>query len=228
MEHEEFTQLALKALKNEASAEELAALRQALAEMPSRQVEMNEWRETLTIVGSVSPLISAPDPSVELPGYRAEQLHSEVRKHFQKEMPSAARRWVGGAWFRFAFGSGVAVMAVVLILFLMPEATGIEVGYYSQPLERGASGVALVPASKNVVVHEFENDQEFSNWLTKPFASNEKARVWIDNEHDLIHVRLRPTFFHSSREWTRPLPESWEAQHQTIEALLKEDLTQAQ
>ncbi|PAW79513.1 MAG: hypothetical protein B9S32_02965 [Verrucomicrobia bacterium Tous-C9LFEB] len=229
MHDDEFQHLALKALSGDISPEENAALERGLKEEPARQAELEDLRAALAITRATLPLASALEASpVELPAHRLNQLRSSVRLHFQKEeaKPEAATRFAGWNWLRTAWGqslsgAALAVLCVVLIVASQSGPSGIEIGLYAESTTRDGVTALTLPESASVRVTRFENDQAFDQWLSRPFDREEKARIWFDDEHDLIHVRLRPTLFRESREWTRPLPAGDADRRAALESLLR-------
>lgn len=229
MHDDEFHHLALKALSKEISAEESATLERCLKEEPNRQAEFDDLREAFEITRTTLPLASALEAApVELPAHRMNPLRSAVRLHFQKteavaeaESASSMLNWLQTTWGRCLSGGGLVAVCVVLLLVAWPGPTGVEIGLYAESTTRDGAAALTLPETPSVRVTRFENDQSFDQWLARPFGQDEKARIWFDEEHDLIHVRVRPTLFHDAREWTRPLPAKEADRRATLESVLR-------
>lgn len=230
MHDDAFHHLALKAISGEISSDENAALEHCLKEEPARQAEFEDLRAAFVMAKSTLPLASALEAGpLEPPPHRRQQLRAAVRMHFQKA--DAADRakneftglnWLRTWWGRGLCGGGLAAVFAVLILVSWSRPSGIEIGLYAESTTRDGSAAALnLPSTATVRVTRFESDRAFDQWLARPFAKDEKARIWFDEEHDLIHVRLHPTLFHDIREWTYPLPESDVDRRAALDTLLR-------
>jgi hypothetical protein len=189
MDADSFTELALRVIAGEASADERATLERELAD-PSRRAEFDQLALTLDAMRTAAPMTEAAQATgPELPAYRVHELRSAVRRHFGpltavRHTPLLdALRWV------FA-GGGLTGLATLVVLFCFANRT-IEVGGYADSVQRGGMHSltqADLPAAKFVT---FERDAEFDAWQSKPLAWYEHAKIWVDNEHDLLHITKR-------------------------------------
>jgi hypothetical protein len=119
----------------------------------------------------------------------------------------SALRWL------FA-GTGTAIVGVALVLICFGNRS-VEVGLYSSDLVR-SDDTALsqkdVPDAQFVT---FDQDAPFDQWQNRPLAWNEHAKIWVDNEHDLLHIVRRVGFGHVVTE-SQPLAQSDEGQREQI------------
>jgi len=79
---------------------------------------------------------------------------------------------------------------VLVVLFCLANRT-IEVGSYADDLVRSGEHPltqADLPAAKLL---SFEHDAEFDSWQNQPLAWYEHAKIWVDNEHDQLHIIKR-------------------------------------
>ena len=189
MDADTFTELALRVIAGGASADERAALERELA-APSRRAEFDQLALTLDAMRTAAPMNEAAQATApELPAYRVHELRSAVRRHFGpltavRHTPLLdALRWV------FA-GGGLAGLASLVVLFCFANRT-IEYGGYADSAQRdGVHSLtqADLPATKML---SFERDAEFDAWQNQPLAWYEHAKIWVDNEHDLLHITKR-------------------------------------
>ena len=67
----------------------------------------------------------------------------------------------------------------------------IEIGLYRTDLVRGES-MGLTPASVPAArIVTFDADAAFDQWQSQPLAWYQHAKIWVDNEHDLLYVVRR-------------------------------------
>lgn len=228
MRDDEFQDLALKALAADATPEDRTTLEAAFAADPARRVEFEDMRAAFAITQATLPLADALEArGNELPRYRMGQLRSAVHSHFRERDAAESEEggvvsWVQTLWGQVIYGSGLIAICVLVVLVSLPGPKDIEVGYYAEQAARGEYPVFNVAEASHQHVNLFENDKTFDQWLAQPFGKNEKARVWIDEEHDQIHVRLHPVLFMGSREFTRPLPEFPVARRAALNAVIAE------
>jgi hypothetical protein len=212
MDAETFTELALRVIAGEATADERATLERELAGDPARRAEF-EQLDALRTAAPVTEAARATSPG--LPAHRVNELRTAVRQHFG---PVAARRKpptpVLDA-FRWLFaGGGLVGLAAIIVLLCFSNRT-IEVGLYGTDLTRnGDQGLSAqdVPAAKLVT---FDQDAPFDAWQSQPLAWYEHAKIWVDNEHDQLHIVRRIGHGHVVSE-TQPLAASNDAQRAQI------------
>jgi len=208
MNEEQFTELALKTISGEADAGERSRLDAALRQDPALQREFAALRETLFAARQAAPLAAARNPEeIEFPEYRLQELRASVRAAFPSKEPKTRRlpffRYLLSPWGGLAF----ALLLVSLVLLSGPLAPKpyVAIGMYAEEATRGENPpeIGNFPGG---AVHRFDSDPAFAAWLSTPFAPGEKARIWIDEEHDLIHIRHPATLFSPASEKTETLP----------------------
>jgi hypothetical protein len=216
MDADSFNSLALRVLSREADADERRALEQELASTPVRREEFAQLKLTYAVMTTAAPMAEAArETAPELPAYRRNELRTAVRQHFgpvaNRSAPAfgllSALRWL------FA-GTGTAIVGVALVLICFGNRS-VEVGLYSSDLVR-SDDTALsqkdVPDAQFVT---FDQDAPFDQWQNRPLAWNEHAKIWVDNEHDLLHIVRRVGFGHVVTE-SQPLAQSDEGQREQI------------
>lgn len=231
MHDDEFHHLALKTLAGEASPEESVALERCLQAEPQRRTELEELRAALAITRTTLPLAAALETkaTAEVPPHRVNQLRSAVRLHFQKQESEEKSKMRSASplveffvsWKRVLAG-GLVALALV-ILFSSPRPQGIEIGFYAEGITRNGAAALSFPTASSTHITRFESDQAFDQWLARPFAPDEKARIWFDEERDLIHIRLRAKWWQrEATEFTRHLPAADADRRVAVESLLCE------
>ncbi len=190
MDADSFTELALRVIAGEASADERATLERELSAAPSRRDEFEQLALTFEAIRTAAPMNEAAQATApELPAYRVHELRSAVRRHFGplaavRHTPLLdALRWI------FA-GGGLTGLAVIIVLFCFANRT-IEVGSYADDLVRSGEHPLTQADLGAAKLLSFEHDAEFDSWQSQPLAWYEHAKIWVDNEHDLLHVTKR-------------------------------------
>ena len=122
--------------------------------------------------------------------------------------------------FRWLFaGGGLVGLAAIIVVLCFSNRT-IEVGLYSSDLTRdGGRGLTAqaVPAAQLVT---FDQDAAFDAWQNQPLAWYERAKIWVDNEHDQLHIVRRLGHGHIVIE-TQPLASSTEDQRAQIRQVVQ-------
>ena len=224
MDAESFTALALRVVAREATDDERRALETELAFAPARREEFEQLKLTHEILRTVAPMTEAAlAKEPELPAHRVNELRTAVRQHFG---PAANRRekeaTLGGLIpaLRWLFaGSGVAALGFAVVVFCFANRS-VEIGLYGTDLARGDDqGLSAqdVPSAHLVT---FDQDAPFDQWQTQPLAWNERAKIWIDNEHDLLHIVRRITHGKILVE-TQPLAPTNEGQREQIKQVVE-------
>jgi hypothetical protein len=223
MDAESFTELAVRVISREASDDERRALDAELASSPARREEFQQLILTHEILRATAPLTQAAQAiSPGLPAHRVNELHTAVRQHFgpaaNREKPATLSgfflpilRWLFG-------GTAAGALAFAIVVFCFANRT-IEVGLYGTGLARGGDNslsAADIPAAQLVT---FEQDAPFDQWQSEPLAWNEHAKIWVDNENDLLHIVRRVRFGQVIRE-VQPLAPTDEAQRAQINQLV--------
>jgi hypothetical protein len=150
----------------------------------------------------------------ELPAHRVNELRTAVRQHFgpAASRSGAARKWSFAPALRWLLAGGATMaLAVAGIVFLMADNT-VEVGLYrTDPVRGAAVSEAAVPNARLVT---FDQDAPFDAWQ-KSLTWNQRGKVWIDNEHDLLHI-LRRDSQGQILDQTEPLAPTDSAQQDQI------------
>src|ERR1700761_2191768 len=135
MDADTFTELALRVIAGEATADDRATRERELSAAPSRRAEFDQLALTFHAIRTAAPMNEATQAAApELPAYRVHELRTAVRRHFGpltavRHTPLLdALRWL------FA-GGGLAGLAALVVLFCFANRT-IEVGLYKSDLER--------------------------------------------------------------------------------------------
>jgi len=219
MDAESFTALALRVISREATIDEQRALDEELASTPARREELTRLRLTHDILRTVAPMSEAARAhEPELPAYRRNELRTAVRRHFG---PAANRDKtvapVGGliAALRWLFaGTGFAIFGVAVVLVCFANRS-VEVGVYETDLVRGDDAALSQKDLPDAHLVTFEQDTPFGEWQNRPLAWYEHAKIWVDNEHDLLHIVRREAPGQIIME-VRPLAPTAEGQRDQI------------
>src|SRR5260221_8486328 len=192
MDADSFTDLALRVLAGEATEGDRRALETELAAPPARREEFEQVKLTQAVFRTVAPMAEAAHASEpELPAWRLNELRTAVRRHFG---PATKKEKLSGGLvpaLRWLFAGGGATALAVVVIFLGFSNRSVEVGLYGTDLVRGgdtALSPADVPAAHLVT---FDQDTPFEEWQNRPLAWYEHAKVWVDNEHDQLHIVRR-------------------------------------
>jgi hypothetical protein len=224
MDAESFTALALRVLAHEASEHELRAFEEELASAPARREEFAQLGSILAVAQIAMPVAQALQTDApELPLHRVNELRTAVRQHFGPAKRAAAfegsRAWT---WIlRWFFGgSGIAALGFAVIILCFANRT-VEVGLYETDLQRGIDPTLSAGDIPSAHVVTFEQDAPFDQWKNQPLAWNEHAKIWVDNEHDLLHLVRRVRTGQIITE-TQPLAPTDEAQRKQIQQLVEQ------
>jgi hypothetical protein len=217
-----FTALALRVISREADDAERRALEAEVAASPERQEEFVQLRMTLDVFRAVAPMSDAiVAQSPELPAYRVNELRGVVRRHFgpaTEQSKAKASRGAVPVWRWLFAGSGFAAVWVAVVLFCFANRS-IEIGLYGSDLVRsGDQGLSQkdIPDARLVT---FDQDAPFDQWQSRPLAWNQHAKIWVDNERDLLYIVRRVKIGQVIQE-TEPLAPTIEGQRQQIERVV--------
>jgi hypothetical protein len=219
MDAESFKTLALRVISREATDDERRALDAEMATVPARREEFEQLKITHEILRATAPMTQAAQAITPgLPAYRVNQLRTAVRQHFG---PAAARekttaissilfpiaRWLLG-------GCGVGALTFAVVIFCFANRT-VEVGLYGTDLTRGGEQSLSAADIPSAHLLTFDQDASFDQWQNQPLAWNERAKIWVDNEHDLLYIvtRIRHGQIHTE---TQPLAQTNEALREQI------------
>ena len=221
MDTEAFAQLALRVLAREATEEERCTLTAVIAGNPARKEQFHQIKVTHDVLRLAAPMTTAMQAQdVELPAHRLYELRTAVRQHFG---PAANRaqsiaspgplrlilRWL-------LVGGTSTVFGVISLCF---ADRSVEIGLYQTDRVRGDNS-ALAPGDVPMArVVTFDQDAPFDQWQARPLAWYEHAKIWIDNEHDLLHIVRRAGHGQVVVE-TEPLAATNEAQRTQIQQVI--------
>ena len=220
MDVESFQALALRVIAREATDDERRALEAELASAPQRRGDFDELKVTHDVLRATAPLTEVVQATApDLPAHRLGELRTAVRQHFGPETKEKAAgspiwahilRWVFG-------GGGLAAAAFAIAMFCFANRT-IEVGMLGTGTVRGEQGVTAqdIPTAKLLA---FEQDAAFDAWQNAPLAWDERAKIWVDNEHDLLYVTRRVRHGQVITE-TQPLAPTDEGQKEQIKQVV--------
>ena len=193
MDAETFNTLALRVIAGEASADDCHALEAELSAEPARREEFQQMQVTHDVLRTTAPMFEAGQATApELPAYRLNELRTAVRQHFgpaaeRSKKPTAA--WVPVLRWLFA-GTGFTAFGVAVVLMCFANRT-IEVGLYGSDLARSGDQALMAKDVPQAHLVTFDQDAPFDVWQNRPLAWNERGKIWIDNEHDLLHIVRR-------------------------------------
>jgi hypothetical protein len=224
MDAESFHDLALRVIAGEATNDELRALETELAAIPARREEFEQLKLMHEILRTAAPMTEAVRATApELPAYRMNELRTAVRQHFgpvvnREKIAATSGEWVPILRWLFA-GSGAGAFAFAVIIFCFANRS-VEIGLYGTDLARDgdkALSAVDVPSAHLVT---FDQDAPFDQWQNQPLAWNEHAKIWVDNEHDLLHIIRRVRHGQIVVE-TQPLAPTNEGQRQQIKQVVE-------
>jgi hypothetical protein len=223
MDAESFTELALRVIAREATADERRAFEAQLAAVPARREEFRQLEIVHDILRTAAPMseaVRAQQP--ELPAYRMNELRTAVRQHFG---PAANREKIAAMPPRFIpvlrwlfVGSGAAVLAVAVVL-LSQVNRSVEIGLYSSDLVRSGDTALSQKDVPSAQLITFDEDAPFDHWQSQPLAWYEHAKIWVDHERDLLHIVRRQKHGQVVIE-TQPLAPTDEGQRQQIQRVV--------
>lgn len=193
MDADSFTHLALRVLSREATADEQRALEAELSSNPKYRDEFEQMKITHDALRTIAPMTEAARATApELPSHRLNELRTAVRQHFG---PIANRQEKPALWGSLAllprwFVAAGAMPAVIAVVWLAFADRSVEVGLYRADLVRGAGTALSSEAVSSAHIVTFDQDASFDQWQ-KTLAWYQHAKIWIDDEHNLLHVVRR-------------------------------------
>jgi hypothetical protein len=192
MDVETFNELALRAIAHEATVEDQAALAAEISANAERQKEFADFERLVHALRTTAPLTEAARAAApDLPAYRLNELRTAVRQHFGPAVgrPRPANALLNGLRWLFA-GGGLAGLATLIVLLCFSNRT-IEVGSYADDLVRGGEHPLTQADLPAVQLITFDHDADFDAWQNRSLAWYEHAKIWVDNEHDQLHIVKR-------------------------------------
>jgi len=223
MDAESFTALALRVLAGEATDDERRTLEAELSSDPGRRDEFAQFKLTHEILRATAPIKEATRATTpELPGHRMNELRTAVRQHFgpaanREKKAAPFDKWIPALRWLFT-GSGVAALGFAVMVLCFANRS-VEVALYGTDLVRGgdqALSAGDVPSARLIT---FDQDAPFDQWQNRPLAWNEHAKIWVDNEHDLLHIVRRVRHGQIVME-TQPLAPTDEGQREQIKQVV--------
>jgi len=219
MDADSFNDLALRVLAGEATDDEHRALEAELAATPARRDDFDQLKITHDVLRATAPLTEAARVTEpELPAYRRNELRTAVRQHFgpaaNRRKETAAARTIPSLLRWIFAGGGLTVVGVAVVLLCFANRS-VEIGLYTVDLVRNgdqAITAADVPTAKLV---QFDYDAPFDQWQAQPLAWYQHAKIWTDNEHDLLYIVHRVRHGEVITE-TKPLAPTNEGQREQI------------
>ena len=224
MDADSFNELALRDLAGETTDDEHRAMEAELTAHPERRAEFEQIRKSYDLLRATAPMTEAARAAEpELPAHRLNELRTAVRQHFG---PAANRQKTAAGWIGLISGlrwlmagSGFAAVGVVLVIALFANRS-IEVGLYGTDLMR-SDDTALSPADiPNARLLTFAQDAPFDQWQNQSLHWYEHAKIWVDNEHDLLHVIQRAKHGHVLIQ-TVPLAPTNQGQRDQIKQIVE-------
>ena len=212
----------MRVISREATANERRALDAELTSNPARSEEFEQLQLTHDLLRATAPLTEAASATTpELPAHRVGELRTAVRQHFG---PAANRKDAGSTiwahFLRWIFGGGaLAALTFAVVVFSFANRT-IEVGLYGSDLSqaRGYESLTLQDFTSATLI-SFGDDASFDAWQGAPLAWNEHAKIWVDNERDLLHIVRRVSHGRIVME-TQPLAPTNDGQREQIKQVV--------
>jgi hypothetical protein len=224
MDADSFNDLALRVIAGEATDDDRRALEAACELEPSRREEFEQLQLTYALLRTTAPMTEAARATTpELPAHRVNELRTAVRQHFGPAANRPASTAPFADWIpamRWLFGGcGAGAIAFAVVIFCFANRT-IEVGLYGTDLARGGDQALTAADVSSAELITFDQDAPFDEWQNQPLQWNERAKIWIDNEHDLLHIVHRVSHGQIVME-TQPLAPTNEAQRTQIRKLVE-------
>jgi hypothetical protein len=219
MDTESFTDLALRVIAGEATDDERRALETELAATPVRRGEFERLKLTHEMLRVTAPMAQAAQAITPgLPAHRVNELRTAVRQHFgpaasRKKNQAAFGEWIPAMRWLFA-GSGVAALGFAVALLCFANRS-IEIGLYGTDLARGGDQALTAADIPSAHLLTFDQDAPYDQWQSQPLAWYEHAKIWVDNEHDLLYIVRRVRHGQILTE-TQPLAPTDSAQREQI------------
>ena len=190
MDADTFTELALRVIAGEAIGDDHATLERELSADPSRRAEFDQFALTFDAIRTAAPLNEAALAAApELPAHRVGELRGAVRRHFGPIATGRHTPLLDALRWLFA-GGGLAGLATLVVLLCLSNRT-IEVGSYADDLVRNGDHPLTQADLGAAKLLTFEKDADFDIWQNQSLAWYEHAKIWVDNEHDQLHILKR-------------------------------------
>jgi|GEM_PF-1381676 len=218
----EFESLAIKVLAGAATPDEEKHLHLLTAQNADRAGAVAEMKAILTFAKATFPTTEAlKKQEPKLPEYRLNELQEVVRHRFPQKNKSLQPWW--RVWFpQLATGSiAIIVLLSAVSVGMMPASGPVEFGAYADPLTRGGEETLSPDAIPGLQSHHFTNEADFISWQNK-HTNACHARIWLDEEHDLLHIVHERQWDIFSTEQTLPLPAETEKRQALLKRVVEE------
>jgi hypothetical protein len=224
MDAESFNELALRVIAREATDDDRRALEAACVSQPSLREEFEQLKLAHEILRTTAPMTEAARATTpELPAHRVNELRTAVRQHFgpvavREKSAAPFADWIPAMRWLFG-GCGAGAIAFAVVIFCFANRT-IEVGLYGTDLVRGGDHPLTAADISSAQLITFDQDAPFDQFQNQPLKWNERAKIWVDNEHDVLHIVHRVGPGHIVME-TQPLAPTNDAQREQIQKLVE-------
>jgi len=125
MNDDRFLDLAMKAVAQQATAEEQAELDALLASRPELQTELEQLRSAARLAKEALPLVSATEATAgELPGYARGRLQTKVRETYgaaQTAEKEESKEAFGSWRWLLGLATATAVLALIVLPSVLPK-----------------------------------------------------------------------------------------------------------
>lgn len=223
MTEDEFEALAIKVLSGAGSPDEEKNLRHLTSQDAERANSLAETKAILAFAKATLPTaIALEKQEPHLPAYRLNELKGAVRRHFPQKRKSSKPWW--REWFpQLATGSVAALVLIALLAYGMSPVSGpVEFGSYADSPTRGGDEELSLKDIPGLEKHSFSKEEDFTLWQQKGGNTSASARIWLDDEHDLIHIVHERKWSFFSSEQTVPLPAETAKREALLKSLIQE------
>lgn len=125
MNDDRFLDLAMKAVAQQATAEQQAELDALLASRPELQTELEQLRSAARLAKEALPLVSATEATAgELPGYARGRLQTKVRETYgaaQTAEKEESKEAFGSWRWLLGLATATAVLALIVLPSVLPK-----------------------------------------------------------------------------------------------------------
>lgn len=185
MNDQRFFDLAMRAIRHQATEAERAELDAAMANQPELRTELERLQADERLAREVLPVAAASEATeAELPGYARGRLRTKVRETFGTPTAAAERKQFWMRWGWIGLAAGVAVLALVFSLRVeQPRKLEIQVAMLDLAGTTRGSNTneldVLKQIQPGVEVSTFASESELTSW-EKTFPA--------DSKHDAVKI----------------------------------------
>ncbi len=185
MNDQRFFDLAMKAIRQQATAAERAELDAAMERQPELRVEFERLQADDKLAREVLPVAAASEATEgELPGYARGRLRTKVRETFgtpATKQPERKPFWTRWGWIGLA--AGVAALALVFSLRVEPP----------RPVEIQVAMLDLAGATRGSNTNELAVLKQIQPAEISTFASESGLASWekafpADSKQDVVKI----------------------------------------